>query len=219
MLVKDCMTRHPILISPEMPAAEAQKIMSDNNVRHLPVVGDGKKLLGLVTQTSFAIKPDTLGSLNFWEISRRLSNMKVKNVMMKKADVITITPDRTIERAAQLMNNNKGSYLVILEDDIVAGILTETDLLQAFQEMLGLPSAGVRVTVRMPNRAGEFTSKLMMTLAEHGWGVMGIGTFPSPKMEGYYDAVLKIPRVTVEEVKAKLGQIEDQVIVDIRDSV
>ncbi len=39
MLVKDCMTRHPIMISPKMPAAEAQKIMADNHIRHLPVAG------------------------------------------------------------------------------------------------------------------------------------------------------------------------------------
>lgn len=219
MLVKDVMTRHPILVSPEMPAAEAQKIMSDNKVRHLPVVGDGKKLAGLVTQTSFAIRPDTLGSLNFWDISRRLSNMKVKDVMLKKQEVITIDSELTIERAAKMMNDSKGTYAVIIEDGIVSGILTETDLLHAFQQMLGLPASGVRVTVRMPNRAGEFTSKLMATLGEHGWGVMGIGTFPSPKMEGYYDAVLKIPGVTVEEVKAKLSAIEGQEIIDIRDGV
>ncbi|MCB0036236.1 MAG: CBS domain-containing protein [Anaerolineales bacterium] len=219
MLVKDCMTRHPILVSPEMPAAEAQKIMSDNKVRHLPVVGDGKKLLGLVSPISFAIRPDSLGSLNFWEISRRLSNIKVKDVMLKQQEVITIDSDRTIERAAKTMRDNKSTYAVIIEDGVVCGILTETDLLHAFQQMLGLPSPGVRVTIRMPNRAGEFTSKLMATLTEQGWGVMGIGTFPSPKKEGYYDAVLKIPGVTVDEVKAKLSQIQDQEVIDIRDSV
>ena len=41
MLVKDCMTRHPILISPEAAATEAEKILAENRVRHLPVVGDG----------------------------------------------------------------------------------------------------------------------------------------------------------------------------------
>lgn len=50
MLVKNCMTRHPIMIAPEKLASEAQKIMAENNVRHLPVVGDGKRLLGLITR-------------------------------------------------------------------------------------------------------------------------------------------------------------------------
>ena len=73
MLVKDYMTRHPIMIPPSMAAAEAQKIMSENKVRHLPVVGDGKRPLGLVTRQSLRIPPAELGSLNVWEITRFLS--------------------------------------------------------------------------------------------------------------------------------------------------
>ena len=52
MLVKDFMTRHPIMVSPEMAAAEAQRLMTENDVRHLPVVGDGKILKGLTCGTS-----------------------------------------------------------------------------------------------------------------------------------------------------------------------
>lgn len=218
MLVKDCMTRHPIMISPETPAAEAQKIMSENKVRHLPVVGDGKRLMGLVTQSSFSIKPDMLGSLNVWEISRRLSDVKVKQVMVKADKVVTVAPDRTAERAARMMKDHKLGCLPVIDDGIVVGILSETDLLQAFQEMLGLPATGVRVIMRMPNRPGEF-AKLMNIMAKQNWGVMGIGTYPSRRVEGYYDAVLKIPDVTLEDVRAKLIEVEGQEIVDIRDVV
>ena len=64
MLVKDCMTRHPIMVSPSTAAAEAQRLMTDNRIRHLPVVGDGKRLVGLVTRMSLAIDPAILGSLD-----------------------------------------------------------------------------------------------------------------------------------------------------------
>lgn len=218
MLVKDCMTRHPILISPDTPAAEAERLMVDNQIRHLPVVGDGKRLQGLVTRKSFAIKADMLGSLNVWEISRRLSDVKVKQVMVKAENVVTIASDRTIERAAKLLNDSKISCLPVIEEDIVIGIITETDLLNAFQLMLGLPARGVRITVRMPDRPGEF-AKLMNVLAAQKWGVMGIGTFPAIRHEGFYDAVLKIVGVEMEEAKAKLNGIEDQEVVDIRDVV
>ncbi len=218
MLVKDCMTRHPILISPDTPAAEAERLMVDNHIRHLPVVGDGKRLQGLVTRKSFALKADMLGSLNVWEISRRLSDVKVKQVMVKANDVITVAPDRTIERAAKLLNDSKISCLPVIDDGIVAGIITETDLLNAFQLMLGLPDPGIRVTIRMPNRPGEF-AKLMNVLASQKWGVMGIGTFPATRQEGFYDAVLKIVGVGMDEAKAKLNGIEDQEVVDIRDVV
>ena len=57
MLVKDYMTRHPIMVEPTMRVADAQKLMSENNIRHLPVIGDGKRLLGLVTRQRLAIHP------------------------------------------------------------------------------------------------------------------------------------------------------------------
>jgi acetoin utilization protein AcuB len=218
MLVKDCMTRHPVMISPTTKAAEAENIMSENKVRHLPVVGDGKRLEGLVTRQSLTIKPDMLGSLNVWEITRYLANMTVKDLMVRLGEVITIGPDKTIERAARTMSEHKIGCLPVIEDGVVVGIITEVDLMNAFQMMLGLPASGVRVTVRMPNKSGEF-SKLTAALSNNGWGVMGIGSFPSFRKEGHYDVVLKIPGVDVEAVKKVIGQIPEQEVVDIRESV
>ena len=217
MLVNDCMTRHPIMVAPESPAVEAEKLMAENHIRHLPVVGDGKRLLGLLTRQRLALKPDAMASLNVWEISRFLSNLSVGDLMLKADQVQTITPDRTIERAARIMTDYKIGCLPVLEDKVVVvGILSEVDVLQAFQEMLGLPAAGVRVTMRMPNRKGEF-AKLTGVISQNGWGIMGIGSFPSPRHSGFYDMVLKIPQVKVDDVRDVLSQVPEQEIVDIRE--
>jgi acetoin utilization protein AcuB len=224
MLVKDCMTRHPIMIAPEIPATEAQHIMAENKVRHVPVVGDGKRLLGLITRQRLALKPDTLASLDVWEISRYLTNLNVQQLMVKAENVHTIGPDRTVERAARMLADHKIGALPVLEDDdVVIGMLSEVDLLRSFQEMLGLPTDGVRVTIRMPdvrdpNQPSEF-AKLMAVVAEKGWGVMGVGTFPSPRKPGHYDAVLKIPNASIAEVRDALSKIPGQEIIDAREVV
>jgi len=219
MLVKDRMTRHPIIISPTTKATEAQKIMAENHVRHLPVASDGKLLEGLITRTRLSLKPDALGSLNMWEISRQLSNLTVKDVMVKRENILTIDANRTIERAAKIMADEKVGCLPVIDDDgAIEGIITDVDLLRAYQEMMGLPHDGLRVTVRMPNKKGEFT-KLMKVLGENGWGVMGIGTYPTYRQEGWYDVVLKIPNVSAEQVKNAFSNIEEQEVVDIRDVV
>jgi acetoin utilization protein AcuB len=206
------------MISPTTKAAEAENIMTENKVRHLPVVGSGKRLEGLVTRQSLAIKPDLLGSLNVWEITRYLANLTVKQVMVRAGEVVTIGPDKTIERAARTMSENKIGCLPVIDDGVVVGIITEIDLMNAFQIMLGLPASGVRVTVRMPNKSGEF-AKLTAALSSNHWGVMGIGSFPSPRMDGFYDVVLKIPEADAEAVKSALSQIQGQEVVDIRASV
>ncbi len=217
MLVLDCMTRHPILAQRSMLASEARQLMAENRIRHLPVVADGKRLQGLVTPSSFSLDPGVLGSVDVWEITSYLSSMTVGDVMKPVANVPTVVPELTIERAARQMIDEKTSCLVVVEDgDVVVGVLTEIDLLNAFQQMLGLPAEGVRVTMRMPDRPGEF-AKLTTVLGQQNWGVMGIGTFPTPRKPGYYDAVIKLPKVTVDEVREVLSQVPDQQIIDVRE--
>lgn len=216
MLVRDCMTRHPILISPNWSASEAERLMSENRIRHLPVVEDGKRLVGLITRQRLSMKPELLGSLNVWEISRYLADLKVKQVMIKRKVIVTVEDNRSVERAASLMSENKiGCLPVVDDDDVVVGVVTEVDISRAFQEMLGLPVDGLRVTVCMANRTGEF-AKLTRAIADQGWDVMGIGTFPSRRNPGFYDAVLKIPNVTEDEVRAEISKVEGQEVIDVR---
>jgi hypothetical protein len=70
--------------------------------------------------------------------------------------------------------------------------------------------------MRMPNQKGEF-AKLTSFIAQHGLGIMGIGSFPSPRRPGFYDMVLKIPDVTIAQAEAILSQVPGQEIVDIRE--
>ncbi len=218
MLVKDCMTRHPIMIPPTTLATEAEAMMAENKVRHMPVVGDGKKLVGLITRERLALKPDALASLDVWEITRYMADLKVKKLMLKVDDVYTIEPNKTVERAARTLAEHKIGALPVIEDEVVVGIITEIDLLRSFQEMLGLPAEGVRVTTRASEKEGEF-AKMITKVAEQGWPIMGMGTFPSPRRPGSWDTTLKIAKANLAEVEEVLGQIPGQEIVDIREVV
>lgn len=216
MFVKDYMTRHPVMIEPTMSIAEAQGIMAEAKVRHLPVIKTGKRLIGLVTRQRMRIPPTELGSLNVWEITRFLSNLTVKDVMVKQENLITIEPDATLEEAAQLMVQNKIGCLPVLEEGIVVGIITETDLLAQLMEMMAIRVPGVRATVRMPNRKGEL-AKLVSAIAAQGWGILACGGVPKPKEPGKWDAVVKIQYVSKGEVVAALEQVEGHEVVDVRE--
>lgn len=219
MLIADFMTRHPVLVPSTMAASEAQKVMTENKIRHLPVVESGKRLVGLLTNARFALHSDALSSLNLWEISRYLSDLHVNQIMIKAKDVVTITPNRTAERAAAIMSEQRiGCLPVVDEEQVVIGIITEIDLLRVFQSMLGLAHKGVRVTVRMPNRKGEFV-KLMAALAEQQWGVWGVGTYPTRNQPNFYDAVIKIADASETEVRTVLSNVAEHQIVDIREVV
>lgn len=218
MLVLDCMTRHPVMTPPETLATEAQRIMAENRIRHLPVVGDGKRLLGLITRQRLALQPDVLSSLNVWEITRYLAGITVKDVMLPAKDVITISQEKTVERAAKLLADNKIGCLPVIEDGVVIGILSEVDLLHSYQQMLGMPAPGVRLTIRMLDRKGEF-ARLMRILGDNQLGVVGVGTYPTRRKPGYYDAVIKIPNTTSDMLEEIFNLEADLDIVDIREAV
>ncbi len=217
MLVKDCMTKHPLMVEPTMPVIEAQRYMAENNVRHLPVIGKGKRLLGLVSRQTLLIQPAKLDSLDVWEISRFLSNLTIREVMVKVKEIITIEKDETIEEAARIMVENNIGCLPVLEESIVVGILTEINLLSKLMEMVGSREPGLRVTVRMPNVKGEI-AKLIGVIGEQGWGIPAFGGTPAPKDPTKWDAVVKIRDVPKEEVVNILDKVEGLEILDLRET-
>lgn len=215
MLVKDYMTRHPVMAEPSMSLVEAQHMMAQTKVRHLPVVETGKRLVGLVTRQTLRIPPTELASLNVWEITRFLSNLKLEDVMVKEREVITTEANVPLEQAAQVMIQNKIGALPVLEEGIVVGIITEIDMMTQLTELLGGNVPGVRATIRMPNRQGEL-AKVTRAISDQGWGIYASGGVPTPKDPSHWDCVIKVRNVSKDELVAVLEGIEDQEVIDVR---
>jgi acetoin utilization protein AcuB len=217
MLVKNYMTRHPIMIEPHKRVVEAQKIMVENGIHHLPVVGDGKKLLGMIIPQNLQISPERLGSLEVWEITRYLADLTVEKVMTKGKDLHTIDAEATLEDAANLMIKHNLDGLVVIEDEVVGEVITQTDLLIELQELLGATEPGWRITMRVPDRRGEF-SRLTRAISEEGWGIMSLGSVRTPKDSTHWDIVLKVRNCDKDELMAILNGIQDQQIIDVRET-
>ncbi|MGD8624196.1 MAG: CBS domain-containing protein [Anaerolineae bacterium] len=217
MFVRDFMTKHPVMVDPTTTSVEAQGIMAEAKIRHLPVVEEGKQLVGLLTRERLRIPPSELASLNVWEITRFLSNLKVKDLMVKERDLVTIGPDATLEDAALLMARHKIGCLPVVEEGIVVGMLTEVDMLVQLVDLLGGSVSGVRATVRVPDKVGEF-SKITGAIASQGWGIYAGGGLPTPKQPGCWDMVVKVRSVSREDLLAVLEGIEGQQVIDVRET-
>jgi len=204
------------MIDPEMSIVEAQGIMAETHVRHLPVVEKGKQLVGLVTREKMRIPPTELASLNVWEITRFLSNMTVEDVMVKRENVITTEPEVALEEAAQIMIGEKIGCLPVMEDNIVVGIITEIDMMAQLTDLLGGNVPGVRLTIRMPNQKGEL-SKVTSAISEQGWGIYASGGVPTPKDPDHWDCVIKVRDVPKEELLAVVKKVEGQEVIDVRE--
>lgn len=136
-LVKDWMTREVVTVSPDASLPEAHRLMSDNNIRRLPVLKGGR-LVGIVTRGDVrGAEPSEASSLSIWEINYLLAKLKIKQIMTR--DPLTVTEDMTLGEVAKIMLDNKVSGLpVIGKEGTVVGIITESDIfrmiVQAWQE-------------------------------------------------------------------------------------
>jgi len=217
MLVKDSMIRHPFTIEPGMSIVDAQRYMGEVNVRYLPVVDEKKHLVGLITRRTLMIEPGALGSLNVWEITRYLSALQVKNVMIKARRVVTIGPDTPIEDAARLMIHKQIGCLPVVEGLRVIGLIRSEDLLAHLTEMMVARVHGVRVTIRMPSGKGE-TAKLVAAISAKGWGIFASGGIPDKKDPNKWIMLIKIRGVPKQEVVEALRQIKGHEILDARET-
>jgi acetoin utilization protein AcuB len=217
MLVRDYMTRHPLMVQPTMCISDVQRYMAENNLRHLPVVGDGKRLVGLVTKQSLMVEPGRLRSLNVWEISRYLTSEHIDTIMIPADQVITITGEATIEEAAHKMIEERIGCLPVVEEGIVVGIITETDLLAQLSEIMARSAKvpGVRATVQMPNIPGTL-AKMVNAISSRGWGILALGGAVNRDDPMIWDAVVKIPGASEDEVREILGQVEGHQVIEVR---
>ncbi|GAB6157069.1 CBS and ACT domain-containing protein [Desulfotomaculum varum] len=152
MFVKDCMTTSPITIAKSTPILEALEKMKKLKIRQLPVTDKGR-LVGLVTERELlTVTPSPATTLSVFEMNYLLSKMVVSEVMQKNP--ITVTPDTTIEEAALIMRENKIGSLLVMEADELVGIITQTDIFDAFIEFFGLKKAGTRLVLQVYDRVG-----------------------------------------------------------------
>lgn len=145
MLVENRMKRDPITISPETGILEASRLLRQHRIRHLPVVKAGR-LVGILTDRDLKrVSPSPATSLSVYEVNYLLDKLEAEEVMTKQ--VVTVRPNTTVEDAAKLLLAHKIGGLPVVEGEMLVGILTETDVLEALIEAMGIRGSCSRVEV------------------------------------------------------------------------
>ena len=214
MLVRERMTRYPVLCPPDLSVNEAFDLMKKERIRRIPVVDKNGKLVGIVSDKDLLrVSPSPATTLSAYEIPYLLSKVKVGDVMTKK--VITVIEDTPIEDAARIMVDNKiGGLPVVSEATVVVGIITETDIFKTFLELLGARRAGVRITMYVKDVRGEL-ARVAQAVAEVGGNIIASVEVPGTDSTNY-EVLLKVCDVSKEAIVEALKPIAVR-IVDVRE--
>ncbi|MGA7105378.1 MAG: CBS and ACT domain-containing protein [Candidatus Deferrimicrobiaceae bacterium] len=153
MIVAKRMMRNPLFLDEDDSMKMAMDMLKDREIRHLPVLKRGNKLVGILTETDIKqASPSPATALEIREVYHLLDKIKVKQIMTKRP--YTISPTAPIEEAAVVMREKKIGCLPVVEEGRLVGILTETDILDAFIESMGVRGPGYRIELALPNMGG-----------------------------------------------------------------
>jgi len=184
MLVKDRMTPNPVSISPDTNFPDAYRVIREKEIRHLPVVDNNNKLVGITTQTDMLhVSPSITTSLSVFEVNYLLANLHVSDVM--SSPVITVLEDAPLEEAARIMVEEKIGCLPVMRDDKMVGIITEIDIFETFVEILEGECASLRVTVKVKDVRGEL-ARLAGEIAQLGGHICSVARFRTDAPDDAY---------------------------------
>ncbi len=167
------MKRDVVTVRPTDSLLHALDLIRGRGIRHLPVL-EGRRVVGIVTDRDLrqaSASPATLLSVH--ELHYLLHKLPVAEVMTKP--VITIGPDDTVEEAARLLLTHRIGGLPVVREGELVGIITETDILEAFLAVMGITETSGRLELVIEDRPGpEAFRDVCRAIADQGGDIASV---------------------------------------------
>lgn len=135
MQVVERMKTKLVVASPTDSVAAAWRLLRQHQIRHLPVVEDGK-LVGIVTDRDIRLVfPSALTSgRREQDPHDALEKVAVREIMT--GQVVTVAPEASIVNVARLLLERRIGGLPVVQGSRLVGIITKTDILAAFVDVV-----------------------------------------------------------------------------------
>jgi CBS domain-containing protein len=135
--VSDVMTRDVLTVTEETPYKQIVSLLANNRISAVPVVNRYGGIGGIVSETDLIRKEEFQRRQAPWALRRWRHAARSKAAGLRAGEVmshpaVTIEQSATIPEAAQLMAARGITRLVVTHDDVLAGIVTRSDLLKTF---------------------------------------------------------------------------------------
>ncbi|MDQ7851085.1 MAG: CBS and ACT domain-containing protein [Armatimonadota bacterium] len=195
MIVRSVMIEDVTTVAPDTPVRQAFELIETKHFDCLPVRDEHRHLVGVIQLT------------DIYEACMRLGRdaalaLPVRDVMVSTP--VTVSPEDVVERAAALMREHDVPLLPVVEHGELVGIITESDIFQAFQEMLGAATGTGRLTLVVPDRRGAL-ARIAEIIRDEGISITHVATFYS-KLFHQYKIVIRVETQAVEELADVLDQ-------------
>jgi len=210
MPVQDYMSKDLITVDEDASIMKASKLMKQNNIRHLPVLRQGR-LVGIVSDRELKeAAPSKATTLDIHEIYYLLDQVAVKSLMPKK--LYTITPGETVEKAAAVMlKHNVSALPVVDQKGGLCGIIAQGDVFRAFVYISGIKQAPLALALELKDEPGSI-KEVTDVIRAHGGRLGSILTGYEGAAEGFRKVFIRAREVQDEKALQKELQAKHKVI-------
>ena len=134
MKVKDWMTPDPKSVQANDPMKTAVRLVVENRIRHLPVVM-GDSLVGIISDRDLKrAMPSIVAGATAEEYQSFMERTTIDQVMT--ADPLACAPEDELVDVVRQFCENKVGAMPVVDGDRLVGIVTQTDMMQAFLALL-----------------------------------------------------------------------------------
>lgn len=207
MIVEEIMRTEVVALSKDDSIANAIKLMNEKKIRHLPIIDENQRLIGLVTDRD--IRDATPSILFETEKFKELLQNPLKMIM--KTEIITGHPLDFVEEISAILYEHRIGCLPILKDDKLVGIVTETDLLRTLVELTGANQPGSQIEVKVPNKSGMLY-EITTVIRNRKANIQSVLVYPDKKDEKYKIIVLRVQMMNPLSIIKDLQDAGHQVL-------
>jgi len=181
--VKDVMTTRVIWVRKEASFRELAAALRRHRVSAFPVLGDGDKVIGIVSEADMLPKEVHLGVIDelvHHKEVRKAGGLTAGDLMTHPA--VTVRPTDSIEHAAQLMYNLRIKRLPVVDaGGGLVGVISRTDLLAVYDR----PDEAIREQIEglILQEFGEDPRQFAVTVQD---GVVTVAGSPETAALGHH---------------------------------
>lgn len=166
MIVKNWMQKDPVTVTSDTPVVDAQMLISQKDLRILPVVDDGF-LRGVLTRKNVNEAANCVArTQNIHEVDYFLARLKVKDLMNRM--VKTVEAGDTVEYCMLKGQKEGVSTFPVMEDGKLVGLISEVEIFQALTQILGADEHWHGVTLEPKKMEVGALSRVAAVAAEAG---------------------------------------------------
>jgi len=173
MFVSMWMTRELITVDPTASLANIAATMARHRIRRLPVVNpsaEGPRLVGLISYSDVLhafpadINPFSANAAQSVAALENTGRRRLYAADLMARDPLVTAPDAPIESAARLMRDRKIGALPVVSQQVLQGLITESDIFRALIEVFETADRAVRITFSLSE--GEDVLPLLAGIAQ-----------------------------------------------------